>query len=60
MQPSPDIPPTINTNTKPVQKRLRRFIRQPDHRSRRVTDKGLAAVAIIERYRFIPTSLLIR
>src|SRR5580704_16114669 len=54
-------PPTINPETKPVQKRLRRFIRQPEQLpSRQITDEGLAAVAIVERYRFIPTSLLIR
>jgi hypothetical protein len=54
-----ETPPTIND--KPVQKRLRRFLRQPEQlQSRRITDKGLDAVAIVERYRFIPTSLLIR
>ena len=50
-------PPT----TKPPQKRLRRFIRQPEALAgRQLTAKGLSAVAIIERYRFLPTSLLIR
>ena len=50
-------PPT----TKPPQKRLRRFIRQPDRlQGRQLTTKGLQAVAIIERYRFLPTSLLVR
>ena len=50
-------PPT----TKPPQKRLRRFIRQPDRLAdRQLTAKGLQAVAIIERYRFVPTSLLVR
>ena len=61
MQPSPEVSSSINTNTKPMQKRLRRFIRQPDRLGgRKVTGKGLAAVAIIERYRFIPSSLLVR
>ena len=50
-------PPT----TRPPQKRLRRFIRQPDRLAdRQLTGKGLSAVAIIERYRFIPSSLLVR
>ena len=41
--------------------RLRRFIRQPERlASRQVTDKGLEAIATIERYRFIPSSLLVR
>jgi hypothetical protein len=58
----PDEPTEIiNPETKPVQKRLRRFQRQPEQlEARRITDKGLAAISIIERYRFIPTSLLIR
>ena len=43
------------------QLRLRRFIRQPEKLAgRQITPKGLEAVAIIERYRFIPSSLLIR
>ena len=47
------------TTTK--QKRLRRFIRQPDRlEGRQLTKKGLEAIAIIERYRFIPSSLLVR
>lgn len=44
-----------------MQQRLRKFIRQPEKLgSRQITLKGLTAVAIIERYRFIPTSLLVR
>src|SRR5258708_13815358 len=44
-----------------TQKRLRKFIRQPELlSSRQLTEKGIEAIAIIERYRFIPTSLLIR
>ena len=59
--PPPTPPPIINPDTKPVQKRLRRFIRQPEQLpGRQITNKGLAAVSIVERYRFIPTSLLIR
>ena len=55
MQEAP--PPT----TKPPQKRLRRFVRQPDRLAdRQLTAKSLGAVAIIERYRFLPTSLLVR
>lgn len=46
MQPSPEVSSSINTNTKLMQKRLRRFIRQPDRLGgRKVTGKGLAAVA---------------
>lgn len=44
-----------------MQQRLRRFLRQPEKLGgRQITDKGLAAVVIIERYRFVPTSLLVR
>lgn len=44
-----------------MQQRLRRFLRQPEKlEGRQITDKGLAAVSIIERYRFLPTSLLVR
>jgi hypothetical protein len=44
-----------------TQKRLRKFVRQPEHlASRQITGRGLAAMAIIERYRIISTSLLIR
>jgi hypothetical protein len=43
------------------QKRLRKFIRQPDQLAdRQITDKGLAAIAVIDRYRFSPSSLLTR
>jgi hypothetical protein len=50
----------MHTQTKP-QQRLRRFIRQPDRLTeRQLTQKGLEAMAVIERYRFIPTSLLVR
>jgi hypothetical protein len=49
------------TTTSPPQQRLRRFVRQPELlASRQVTDKGLEAIATIERYRFIPSSLLVR
>jgi hypothetical protein len=44
-----------------MQQRLRRFIRQPEKlESRQITDKAIEAVAIIERYRFLPTSFLVR
>ena len=44
-----------------MQQRLRKFIRQPDRLdTRQLTDKGIEAIAIVERYRFIPTSLLVR
>jgi hypothetical protein len=44
-----------------MQQRLRRFLRQPEKlEGRQITDKGLAAVATIEQYRFVPTSLLVR
>jgi len=46
---------------KPVQQRLRRFKRQPEKlEGRQLTDKGLEAMAVIERYRFVPSSLLVR
>lgn len=50
------------STTRAPQLRLKRYIRQPEKLGgRRVTkDKGLAAVAIVERYRFIPSSLLVR
>jgi len=61
VQPPTEPPPTINPDTKPVQQRLRRFIRQPDKlEARQLTDKSLQAVGLVERYRFLPTSLLIR
>lgn len=44
-----------------MQQRLRKFIRQPEQiEGRQVTDKGLEVVAAIERYRFVPSSLLVR
>jgi hypothetical protein len=44
-----------------MQQRLRRFVRQPEKlEGRQITDKGMGAVATIERYRFLPTSLLVR
>jgi hypothetical protein len=43
------------------QQRLKKFIRQPERlQPRQLTDKGLEGVAIIERYRFVPSSLLVR
>ncbi len=51
----------MQPNSSKTQARLRRFIRQPEKlQNRRLTDKGLQAIAIIERYRFLPTSLLVR
>jgi len=48
------------TSTTP-QARLRRFIRQPVNLDGPpLTEKSLEAVAIVERYRVLPTSLLIR
>jgi hypothetical protein len=53
MQPTP-----AKTKT---QQRLKRFIRQPDRLAgRKLTDKGLEALAIIARYRFVPSSMLVR
>lgn len=44
-----------------MQQRLRKFIRQPERFDRRqVTNKSLEIVAAIERYRFVPSSLLVR
>jgi hypothetical protein len=52
--------PTLAT-TKPTQQRLPKFKRAPDKLpAREITDKGLFAISIIEQYRFIPTSLLVR
>src|SRR5438552_1538552 len=43
------------------QNRLRRFIRQPERLAQRqLTDKGLEVIAAIERFRFLPSSLLVR
>ncbi len=54
------LPASTPKQTTP-QARLRRFIRQPEKLSgRQITPKSLEAIAIIERYRFIPSSLLIR
>lgn len=50
----------ILTPTPSPQQRLRRFIRQPERlASRQLTDKGLEAMTIIERYRFLPSHLLV-
>ena len=44
-----------------MQQRLSRFVRQPDRLpGRQLTDKGLEVMAAIERYRFLPSSLLVR
>ncbi|HLV88702.1 MAG TPA: replication-relaxation family protein [Candidatus Sulfotelmatobacter sp.] len=44
-----------------MQKRLTKFIRQPDAVSgRRLTARSLAIIAVISRYRLLPTSLLVR
>src|SRR6266702_1109279 len=52
--------PTSPTPKSP-QQRLRRFIRQPEKLGRKqITDKTLEALSIIERYRIIPSSLLVR
>src|SRR6266700_1981021 len=57
MHPQPALIPPEKT----VQQRLKKFIRQPDRLAgRQLTGKGLEAMAIIERYRFLPTSLLVR
>src|SRR5580658_3131970 len=49
------------TTTKPEQQRLRRFIRQPERLAgRQLTGKGYEVIAAIERYRFLPSSLLVR
>src|SRR6266700_1567665 len=57
MQPTTALTPP----NKPVQDRLRRFKRQPEKlESRQLTGKGLEAMAIIERFRFVPSSLLVR
>jgi len=43
------------------QLRLRRFVRQPEKlENRQLTDKGMEVIAAIERYRFLPSSLLVR
>lgn len=52
--------PTLAPVPKP-QQRLRRFIRQPEKLgNRQITDKGLDVLATVERYRFLPSSLLVR
>lgn len=44
-----------------MQQRLSRFVRQPEKfESRQLTDKALETIAVIERYRFISSSLLVR
>src|SRR4051794_3011528 len=44
-----------------VQNRIGRFTRQPEKlEGRQLTDKGLETIAAIERYRFTPSSLLVR
>jgi hypothetical protein len=54
-------PSALNPPEIKMQQRLRRFIRQPEKlESRQITNKAIEAVAIIERYRFLPTSLLVR
>src|SRR3954447_18960964 len=51
---------TINP-ADPVQQRLSRFVRQPEKfESRQLTDKSLETMAVIERYRFVASSLLVR
>lgn len=54
--------PEALTPAKPkVQRRISRFVRQPDKlENRQLTDKGLETMAVIERYRFISSSLLVR
>lgn len=43
------------------QKRRKKFIRQPEaFQHKQISPKSLALIAIIERYRFIPTSHLVR
>jgi len=57
MQPTTALTPP----TKLPQQRLRRFRRQPEKlEGRQLTDKGLEVMAAIERYRFVPSSLLVR
>jgi hypothetical protein len=52
--------PTLAKEKSP-QQRLKKFLRQPDRLAgRQVTEKGLAAIATIERYRFVPSHLLVR
>jgi hypothetical protein len=52
--------PVLATN-RPTQARLRRFIRQPERLAdRQLTAKGLDVIAAIERYKFLPSSLLVR
>jgi hypothetical protein len=56
MQPSQALTPE-----KKVQQRLKKFIRQPELLAdRQLTEKGIDVIAAIERYRFIPSSLLVR
>src|SRR5438552_10047221 len=44
-----------------IQHRLSKFKRQPDRIGiRRLTERSLNILATIERYRFLPTSLLLR
>jgi hypothetical protein len=52
--------PTIST-TKVPQARRKRFIRQPEKlNGKQVTPKTLFGLAIVERYRLLPSSLLVR
>lgn len=54
-------PPPIINPAPSVQQRLNKFIPQPEMvKRRKVTPKALTGLAIIERYRFIPSSLLVR
>ena len=58
--PSTTSSPSQSLPTAP-QARLKRFIRQPDRLAgRQLTPKGLEVMAAIERYRFLPSSLLVR
>jgi len=56
------MPPTSADNpTTTQQRRLKRFVRQPDRLpNRQLTPKGLQMLAAIERYRLLPTSMLER
>lgn len=50
----------MDTETAPGQRR-KKFIRQPEHfQHKQISPKSLAVIAIIERYRFIPASHLVR
>src|ERR1044071_7380884 len=49
------------TSKPPPQTRRKRFVRQPEKLGcRQVTDKTFQGLSIIERYRLVPTSLLVR